>query len=217
MRINKGNKSIDMEKRDANYILAGYIISYLFHCQNEDPERIIIPMYPSVPHPRKPGVAIPIEYVPPDSLVAVDIEKDGSNVAEATEEQIKQADEREDEIKRLKEEIEKLRTQESKMVESGALAEEVAAPASAEVSPARAAFAEVEKEPDITSISTPPIPTVDRKPKQPPRGTLPPGTPLDDMQSRNARLDKMVARDIAPQPDVDEEEEIPVEIEKPKE
>jgi len=221
MRVNKETKSVDIERRDLNYILPAYIVSYLFNCQNEDPERITFPLYPSVPHPRKPGVMIPIEYVPPESPVAVEIKEDGSNVAEATEEQIRQLDEKEDEIKRLKEELDGLRAQESKLIESGALAEEASIPAE-EVSAARAAFAEPEPVPHVDEkVALPPEDAahyvLDRQPRQPPGGALPPGTPLDDMQSRNTRLDSMVARDIAPQPDVNEEEEIPTEIEKPKE
>jgi len=218
MRVNKETKSVDIEQRDLNYILPAYIISYLFNCQNEDPERITFPLYPSVPHPRKSGVLIPIEYVPPESPVAVEIKEDGSDVAEATEAQIRQIDEREDEIKRLKEEVARLAPVPPPTIDPDNLPDHLK-----EVSPARAAFAKelqdgaAETKAAEEHLKEAASATLDRQPKQPPGGALPPGTPLDDMQSRNTKLDSMVARDIAPQPDVEEEKEVPTEIEKPKE
>lgn len=247
MRVNNDTKSVDLEQRDFNYILPAYIISYLFVSNNEDPEKIVFPMYPSVPHPRKPGVLIPIEYVAADSPVAVDIIEDSSNVAEATEEQVRQIDEKEDEIKKLKEEVAELRGEESGEPISAEELAKIPNPldtisvdkhdgvtiepaahieysadmnlASEEVSPARAAFAEAKEEPkatvEVTSTTMPVYP--DRVPKQPPGGALPPGTPLDGMQSRDVGFERKIAQDLAPQPDVNEEEEVATEIKKPKE
>lgn len=262
MRVNDETKSVDMEQRDINYILPAYIISYLFQSKNEDPVKIVFPMYASVPHPRKPGVLIPIEYVASDSSVAVEIAQDGSNIPEATEEEIRQIDEKENIIKEMKEEVTPVPDEpfvfspeeDFTPDEELPLPEDEGIPPSEEpLSPARAAFAETagesvhkvekeryeakdeevqamaeavagtEEEPkaelEVVGEAPPalPPPVIDRQPKQPPGGALPPGTPLDDMQSRDTRLDSMVAKDIAPQPDVDEEEEIPTEIEKPKE
>jgi len=210
MRVNEETKSVDMEERDVNYIMPAYIVSYLFQCKNEDPERITFPMYPSVPHPRKPGVLIPIEYVPPDSPVAVEIKEDGADVPEATMEQVRQIDEKEDRMEELKEAVDGLRAE-----------ADIFIPAPENVSPARAAFADepvaeqLQEEPEVAPEPGPTTPV--RVPKQPPGGALPPGTPLDGMQSRTPGFERQIAKDIAPQVEVNEEEEVATEIEKPKE
>ncbi len=103
MRINSENKTMDLEARDINYILPAYLRSYQFHSKNELPTKIIFPMFPSVKAAN--GVDIPIEYVPPLDAIAVDISKDGSNVAEVTEKQEAVLDEKDAEIARLKEEL----------------------------------------------------------------------------------------------------------------
>lgn len=107
MRINTDNKSVDMEARDINYILPAYVRSYLFHSKNEMPEKIIFPMFSSV---RAGGVDIPIEYVPPLDPIAAEISKDGSDVAEVTEEQEAALDEKDKEIAKLKAQMAELET-----------------------------------------------------------------------------------------------------------
>jgi hypothetical protein len=109
VRINKESKSVDMEVRDINYILPQYIRSYLFYSKNEDPVEIVFPMFSSVPHPTKTGVRVPIRWVPELSEIAVEILKDGADVAEVTEEQIAKLDEKDEEIKRLREDLVRLR------------------------------------------------------------------------------------------------------------
>lgn len=107
MRINQENKSMDMEARDINYILPAYIRSYLFYSNNELPEKIIFPMFPSVAVGDR---EIPIEYVPPLDPVAVEIANDGSAIPEVTSAQEAVLDEKDEEIKRLKAEVESLTT-----------------------------------------------------------------------------------------------------------
>lgn len=76
-------KTMDMEARDTNYFFQVYLLQYLFLSKNEDPVKVIVPKFPGFPHPRKPGVIIPIEWVEPDSPVAVEIAKDGSGIPAA--------------------------------------------------------------------------------------------------------------------------------------
>lgn len=85
--------TMDMEARDTNYFFQAYLISYLLVSKNEDPVKIIVPKFPSFPHPRKPGVMIPIEWIEPDSPAAADIVKDGSNVPETEIEEIPKEEE----------------------------------------------------------------------------------------------------------------------------
>ena len=179
MRINLENKSMDMELRDWNYLMSAYLRSYLFHSSNVIPEKIIFPMFRQVKHPRE-DTFIPVEYVPDDSPIAIEVIGDGSNVPEATEEQIAEADRKDEEIGALKAEIKRL-------TEGGP------------------------EEP----IQTKPVTPV-RPPKQPDH-PLPAGTPLDDMGPRDRGDQKRIAKDLAEQPDIDEEKEIPTEIKKPEE
>lgn len=105
MRINPENKSVDMEQRDINFIMPPYVRNYQFHNKNELPDKIIFPMFSSV---TAGGKVIPIEYIAPDSEVAVEIAKDGADVAEVTPAQEAVLDEKDEEIKRLKAEVESL-------------------------------------------------------------------------------------------------------------
>lgn len=82
MRCNVEHKTMDMEARDINYILPAYIRQYLYASQNEDPTEIIFPMFPSVPHPYKPGVVIPVKYVGMDEPIVKQIVEDGKNIPE---------------------------------------------------------------------------------------------------------------------------------------
>jgi len=192
MIINTDQKQMQMEQRDVNYILPAYIRNYLFQSKNIDPVEIVFPMFSSVPHPRKPGVTIPIRWVPEISPEAIEIAVDGAGVAEATEEEIAVKDEADDMRKEAKEAIESTSVTE-------------------EVSPARAAFAEVATE----EPKPEPAP---REVKGPPSGPiLPPGTPLDNMAPRDRGDQIRVAKDLRPEPDVDESKEVEAVIEKPKE
>ena len=182
-----------MESRDLNYILPAYVRSYLYYSKNEDPEKIIFPMFPNAPHPYKQGVTIPIEYVPPLEPIAIEITQDGSNVAEVTLAQEAAIDEKDEEIKRLKEELGTLRT----------VVSEVETPKS--VSPAKAAFAKP-KQPKVFNVG-PDQPPLGRKPKMPASGDIGPGTPLSDMHKRDNRDGKRMRRDLKDEPDIDESEE----------
>lgn len=226
MRINLENKSVDIEVRDINYILPAYIRSYLFYAKNESPERIIFPMFPSVPHPTDPKIMIPIEYVPMDSPVAVEVTQDGSNIPEATEEQIRAIDEKDEEIKKLQAEVEGLKAatgitteevtpapedlirqqHEAEINDVGELTPSEAAAEEPPVSPAKAAFASEEPKPP-----TVPIPP-DREPNKP-DVVIPPGSPLDGMAPRDRRDQSRVARDLIQEPDIDESKEKPFEKE----
>lgn len=108
MRVDHDRKSMDMERRDIEYILPAYLRLYLFQMKNEDPDVITFPMFQSVPHPIKPGVQVPIEYVPELSPVASDIEQDGSNISPTTPESEAAADKKEAEYETMKKRIAEL-------------------------------------------------------------------------------------------------------------
>lgn len=176
---------MDMEARDLNYILPAYFFSYLFVSKNEDPDKIVFPMFPSVPHPRKSGVMIPIEWIPITDQFAVELAKDGSNIPEVTSAQEEVLDAKDEEIKKLK-------TQVSQLLQA----------ASAE-SPAKAAIKKLKatgKQPD-------------RPPKMPAGGDIGSGHP-DNLGSRDVKLVRQIVSDLKDEPDVIVEEEIPAEIEK---
>ena len=80
---------MDMEVRDWNYILSAYLRSYRFHNNNQNPEKIVFPMFTKAEE-------IPVEWLPEINPVVTEIIQDGSNVPETTEEQIKTKDEVED-------------------------------------------------------------------------------------------------------------------------
>ena len=189
MRINQQNKSLDIETRDINYILPAYVRSYLFYSHNEDPEKIVFPMFQSVPHPSKTGVMIPIEWVPMLDPAAIDIVKDGDNVAEVTPEQEAAIDEKDGEIIRLKEELERLQAQPLR-IDTSAVKVDVAQPTAK--SKAKTAFK-----------SEPPA---GRVPKMPPGGDIGAGSP-DGMGSRDGRDLARAKQDLREEPETDESEE----------
>jgi len=82
MRANVDRGTMDMEARDINYVLDAYLLNYFYASKNEDPKEIIFPKFPSVPHPRKPGVVIPIRYVEVDEPIVQDIVNDGRDIPE---------------------------------------------------------------------------------------------------------------------------------------
>ena len=225
MRVNKENKSVDMEARDINYILPAYVRSYLFYNQNELPEKIIFPMFPSV---KAGGKDIPIEYVPPMDEIATEIAEDGKDIAEITEEEVAVLDEKDEEIKRLKAEVEALtangRREEGRgsgedlgfedstttpeeaargAKEQGIDADYEAAKADQPESPARAAFAGAEEGKPEPATELPP----DRIPKQPPGGDIGPGVGPSDMQPRQRGDQTRTQRDLIDEPEIDEKEE----------
>lgn len=213
MRVNQEKKQAEMEVRDINYILPAYIKSYLFFSRNEDPERIIFPMFPSVRHPRK-DTMIPIEYVPVESPAVKEIIEDASNVPEVTPEQEAELDKRDDEIKRLKEEIARLQEQVPVIDEEAISATDgvvTTLPAkdstdAADDSPAKKAFGST-----AGSSFQPPA---GRIPKQPPGGALPPGTHLDGMGPRDKADIIRIAKDLREKPGAEDEDEA---LEKPYE
>lgn len=214
MRINTDNNSMDMETRDINYILPAYVRSYLFYSKNQMPTRIIFPMFEGIVYN---GVSIPIEWVPPLDPKALEIQQDGSNVPEVTEEQERQIDEKDTKIEQLTKELESLRAAESKAIEQGLKAEETKPePEQPESplpppqttnkppeSPARAAF-NIDPDPSHQ-------PPEGRVPRQPSSGDIGPGVGLSDMSPRDRRDNVRTARDLIDEPDVNEAEEIPYE------
>jgi len=199
MIIDDKNKQILMEARDINFIIPQYIRQYLFAMRNEDPIKIVFPKFPSAPHPHKPGVKIPIEYIEIDSQKAAEIAKDGSNVPE-TPQAVEEVAEPESDKQSGGEEdgmgSQSAEAQDDKdigITENGAK----------------------EGEPISIQGATQEHKSIPRQPKQPPGGDIGSGHP-DGMQSRDARLDSKIAADLKPEPQVAEDKEIPTEIEKPK-
>lgn len=199
MRINTDHNTMDMEARDTNYWLQAYLLQYLFATKAEDPVKVVVPMFPSVPHPRKPGVQIPVEWIEPDSPVAVDIAEDGKDIPEAI-------------VEEVKEDEESVGGSEGVVIEPSVKDSEsipVAENTADKLSPAKQALENLKKEKETSP------PAEERKPKMPPSGDLGSGHP-DDMSSRDTGFDKKIARDLKPEAAVDESKELPVEIEKPK-
>jgi len=207
MRVNREEKAIDIERRDINYILPAYIRAYLFYNNNEDPEKIVFPMFRSVPHPVKNGVEIPIEWVPDDSPVATEIASDGNNIPEATPETEAEADKKEEDYDALKARIAELEDEAAKGKPE--VTDQPDNPP--DISPAKAAFAkQVVSEPAIAEVSKN-QPTPERlAAAKAPDTVLPPGTPSDYGGSRDKRDQRRVAKDIAPEKDIKEEEEIEI-------
>ena len=197
MRINLEHKTMDMETRDTDYFFQAYLLSYLHQSKNEDPVKIIMPKFPGFPHPRKPGVVIPIEWVEPDSPVVVDIVEDGKNVPIKTEGG-------EDEVGGTTE-------LEQKPDEMGGDA------LTGKVGPSNPAPGEMtgpttNTGPTVSPEGAKPDPV--REPKQPPGGDLGAGH-SDNLGSRNPMADRLIVRHLQPDAPVDESKEIDTDIEKP--
>lgn len=194
MIVNKDNKSVDIEQRDWNYVMTAYVRNYLFVAKNESPEKIVFPMFRTVKHPFT-GVDIPVEWMPEDSPVAVDIKEEGSTVEEATEAEIVAVDKKDKEVAKLKEQITEPEEQVATVTpapEDLIRQQEESVPEPEPESPARAAFKDVP----------------DREPKTP-DVVIPPGSQLDNMSKRDKADQRRIARDLAEQPDIDEEKEKP--------
>ncbi len=205
MRINADRKTIDIEERDVEYVMQAYVRLYLFNTKNAEPEKIIFPMFDKVPHPLIKGKFIPIEYIASTSPIAVEIVHDGSNVSKASEESITKADQAEKDYDKVKDVIEKVEAD----VHTPSIDPDNP-PDHLNVSPAKAAFAEPEKHQSaIAGVDSKTLPSPDRlaKAKEPPGGVIPPGQSTDYGGRRDSADQKRVARDIAPEKDISEEEE----------
>jgi len=207
MRVNEQTKSMDIESRDINYILPAYVRLYLFQTKNVDPEKIIFPMFREVPHPFKSGVMIPIEFVPDDSPVAIEIKQDGNSIPEATPKSEAEADKVErnydtmkKRIRELEDEVKKAREQEA---EPNIDVEDIKPTASA----AKAAFATTESA--IAGVDEAHQPTADRaaSAKMPSGPILPPGSMSDYGGKRDAGDLRQVAKDLKPEKEINEDEE----------
>ena len=201
MRVNEQNKSMDIEPRDINYILPAYVRLYLFQTKNQDPEKIIFPMFRSVPHPFDRNKQIPIEYVPDTSPVAVEIAQDGNNIKESPGAEAK-ADEKEAEYERMKKRIAEL--------EAGAAAmqQERKPETELEASESPAMHTSGLEKSAIAGVDSSLQPTAERlaKAKQP-DNPVPPGSPADYGGSRDAGFQKKIAKDLKPEKEVNEDEE----------
>jgi hypothetical protein len=204
VRINDKDETMDMEARDFNYILPAYVRAYMYYQKNELPKAIIWPMFRSVPNPLNPAETIPVIYVELESERAKDISQDGAEIPEATEEVIAKADEEEDRIKALTDKIEEL---EKELQER---------PDMFEIAKNSVNIPEIE---DIETESTIGNPNFDinslppmkegRTPKLPDHPAV--GSP-DGMQSRDARADSLIKKDLMIGDDLGEDEsEVPYE------
>lgn len=244
MRANTENKSMDMEVRDINMFLPAYIRSYLYVSKNESPDKIIFPMFPSVPHPYDPSKQIPIEYYPMDSPMVAEITEDGKDIKEATEAEIAEKDRQEDVIKELTAKVKELEaTTEGRegVVGTAEQSDIVSLPSPLMVSPqdeesvltvpltpAPENLLRQQQEAEPTEVNMkeakakmvgvkPPTPEATtkpglvpaREPKQPDVVVKPGEGNLDGMGSRDKRDQGRVAKDLAPEPEVDENKEVP--------
>ena len=217
MRVDPERKSVDMEKRDIDYMLQSYVRLYLFESKNAEPDVITFPMFQSAPHPYKKGVRVPIQYVPELSPIALDIAQDGVDIPEATPESEAAADKKEDEYNAMKARIAELESEVARAstVTADDLEQEEAdkqfeedTVEDATPSLARTAFAGIQTESAIAGIS-PDQPTPERlaKVKEPEGGALPPGTQSDYGGRRDSRDQNRIARDLMPEKEINEDEE----------
>ena len=240
MRVNLENKSIDMEVRDMNYILPAYIFNYLYVSKNEDPNKIVFPMFPAVPHPRKPGVMIPIQWVPITDPLATDIAEDGKDILEATPIQEAALDAKDEADKGMKAQVEELQTPATddrggEVVGGSQLCSRCGKPIEEGISSnvcgtcaddlrqyaIKAATESIKEDEHEVKISPAKAALgrsqMDRAPKMPEGGDIGPGTRPDNMGSRDIKLNRQIVGDLKDEPDVDEGAEKPTEVEKPKE
>ena len=207
-------KQMQMEVRDINVFLPAYIRSYLYVSKNESPDKIIFPMFPTVPHPYDPSKRIPVEYYPMDSPIVAEIAEDGQDVKEATEAELDAKDAQEDRIKELTAKVKEL---EATTEERGGVVGQqddlkfdglqALAPAPEDLI-RQQQEAEPEPEPAPSKATTKPGLAPAREPRKP-DVVIEPGAQLDGMQSRDRDNQKRIAIDIAPEPEVDEEKEVP--------
>lgn len=105
MIVDDKNKQVLIEAKDITYILQAYVRSYLFVSKNEDPETIVFPMLPSIPHPLDTTKRIPVYWAKMDEPIVAEIVEDGGNVPPVTAEQEATLDAKDDVIKEGKEAI----------------------------------------------------------------------------------------------------------------
>ena len=216
MIANVKNKSMDMEVRDINVFLPAYIRSYLYVSKNESPDKIIFPMFPTVPHPYDASKRIPVEYYPMDSPVVAEIAEDGKDVKEATKAELDAKDAQEDRIKELTAKVKELEaTTDGRGGGVGTEKEEdtvtlpLVSPQDAEYVVSVDPAVENKLKPIPAKATTKPGLAPAREPKQPDVVVKPGEGNLDGMGSRDRRDQGRVAKDIRPEPDVDEEKEVP--------
>ena len=212
MIIDKNTGQIQIEPRDVDYILPQYVRSYMFFTKGADPVEIVFPMYSSIPHPSKPGVRVPIRWVPEIDPRAVEIVQDGGNVPEATEEQMAEADSKDNEVTTLKARIAELEAaqQQDKEEEEDVGQQTESAPTTP-----------VQEYPlgtrGVLHDGTPVVyakmgavdaPLTERTPRLPANPAT--GAP-DDMHPRQRGDSKQVAADLRPDPDIDEGRQKPYE------
>ncbi len=200
MIVNEQNKSMDIESRDINYLLSAYLRMYLFQTRNVDPEKIIFPMFRSVPHPFKKGMQIPVEYVPDDSPVALTIKEEGSNVPETTPLSEATADAKEKEYQHMKKRIAELEAE----VTSTLLGEHPAEVIEVHNDSAK------DKDTAISGVDEAHQPSPSRLAKIKVAGNpAPTGSPTDYGSKRDPADARRIAQDLLPEKEINEEDEKP--------
>jgi hypothetical protein len=191
MRINIENKTIDIEQRDINFILPAYLRNYLFYSNNEMPDRIVFPMFESVPN--GVGGVVQIEFIPYLDPAAIEIAFDGSNIAEVTDTQLAELESKDLEIERLKAQLAGVQTVEPEEVKVDVTEEKTVIPTASGIV----------------------VPTLDpgRIPNSPPGGDIGTGS-ADIGGSRDLRADRQIRVDLTDDDlDIDDEKEKPYDYE----
>lgn len=104
MIVDGERKTLSIEPRDINFFLTAYVAQYMAIRKGESPDKIVFPMYPTVPHPTI-DTEVAIDWIDIFSDEAQSIVFDGSNVEELSEEQKAVLDAKDEEIRALKEEL----------------------------------------------------------------------------------------------------------------
>jgi regulator of replication initiation timing len=203
MRVNESNQSMDMESRDINYILPAYVRLYMFQTKNSDPKEIVFPMFESIPHPLKKGVNIPIRWVPDTSPEALEIITDGNNIPESTPESEAKADKTESDYNEMRKKLDDIAEENAKLkaqMEDSAKPLEAVKTEDKKSSESAIAGVDSDHQPSAARVSIA---------KDAPGGALPPGTVSDYGGSRMPGDLKQMAKDLAPEKDLDEAQEKP--------
>jgi|TARA_Y100000310_G_C20697691_1_gene826914 hypothetical protein len=215
MRVNEERKSMDMEARDWNFIMPQYLKAYLYRSRNNLPKEVIFPMFTEVIDPNTQQ-KIPVRWIDPYSGVAQEIARDGRNVPEVTEEEEKVIDKVEETVAAAREEA-VLPQPEAEPTPEPAVEEQIQSevkeePSTATAKPSRPADkAFGDSKPPTYNVGTdqPPADRVPRGPERPAEA----GEQLSDMSPPSAERDQRLAqRDMADEPDINEDEEIEAKI-----
>jgi hypothetical protein len=221
MQINLEDQQAEVEQSDISKYLTSFLPGYLFYAKNEAPKVIVVPMITSVEHPhkeegkpKKPD--IPVVWIPADSELSISRKEDAADIPDTNERTAETMENMASAAQEAtKPPAESLSTQpedkppdlalsasEDKSREELAQAEAAVKKSEEAVSAAKKALAELEKNKPV-----------DRQPRQP-TNPIPPGSGIspDDMHSRDQSMQKLVAKDIAPQKEVDESAEIETDI-----